>query len=113
MKPLLRFLERGGERVAKKWRVIGTALKFNKKSLEAIEISTSTGEPAACLNELVTRWLNRAPPKYSFPTLEVLLEALRDEAIGEHRIAYFMELELTGKAPTRCVCFSCLTFIVL
>ena len=82
------------EHAAEKWRAIGTVLKFSKELLDAIE--TSPKGPVACLTEMLTYWLKRAPPKYSFPTLEALLEALRDDTIEEYRIAYGIEQEFTG-----------------
>ena len=82
--PLLPFVKRA----SRKWREIGAVLKFSKESLDAIEASTSTEGPVACFTELLTRWLKRAPPKYSPPTLEALLDALRDDTIEEEGIAY-------------------------
>ena len=109
LKPLLHFVERAAER----WREIGAALKFSKESLDAIQTSTSTRGPVACLTKLLTRWLKRAPPKYSLPTLETLLEALRDEAIEEYRIAYDMELEFTSKAHMWSVCSALVNHSIL
>ena len=85
------------KREAAKWRKIGVSLKFEDALLDEIETST-TGGPVACFTELLTRWLKRVPPKFSLPTLEVLLEALREDAVGEYRIAYNLEQEFKSKS---------------
>ena len=103
------------KRAAGKWREIGAYLKFEDAILNKIETSISTGGPVACFTELLTRWLKRAPPKFSLPTLEALLEALREDDVGEERIAYNLEQELTSKSRANlCVplnnSFVCISF---
>ena len=73
------------------------SLKFEEAVLNKIESSISNGGPVACFSELLTRWLKRAPPKFSLPTLEALLEVLQEEDVGEYRIAYTMEKEFKSK----------------
>ena len=111
LQQLLSFVKRA----AGKWREIGACLKFEDAVLNKIETSILTGDAVACFTELLTRWLKRAPPKHSFPTLEALLEALREDDVGEERIAYILEQELTSKSRANlCVAlnnsFVCISF---
>ena len=92
------------KRAAAKWREIGACLKFEDAVLNKIETSISNGDAVACFTELLTRWLKRAPPKHSFPTQEALLEALREDDVGEERIAYNLEQELTSKKSCANLC---------
>ena len=94
------------KRAAGKWRQIGVSLKFEDAVLNKIETSISTGGPVACFTELLTRWLKRAPSKFSLPTLEAMLKALQEDDVGEYRIAYNMEQEFKGKSYTNLLCRS-------
>ena len=74
---------------AAKWRKIGVALGFSKGILDMIaETSGNQREPIACFTDMLSRWLKWAPPKHALPTLEKLAEALRDDTVGEERMAY-------------------------
>ena len=75
------------------------ALEFGGGELDVIESSplNIAGGPNACLNDLLTRWLNWAPPK-PWPTLGRLVEALRMDMVGEFRLAYDLENKFRGKA---------------
>ena len=88
------------KRASAKWRKIGVSLKFEDAVFNEIETSISNGEAVACFTELLTRWLKRAPPKHSLPTLEAMLEALREDAVGEERIAYNLEQDFTSNIHT-------------
>ena len=101
------------KRVAGKWREIGVALKFDDALLDAIEKFNSTGGPVSCLTQLLIRWFKRAPPKYRLPTLEELLKALRNDTVEEHRVAYDLEQEFTGKTCTVRVCIAPVITIII
>lgn len=79
--------------------MLGVALEFGGGELAVIEGMplNITGGPNACLADLLTRWLNWAPPK-PWPTLERLVAALRMEMVGEFRLAYDLENNFKCKA---------------
>lgn len=89
LQPLLRFVGRAAAR----WRTVGVALHFSKSVLDTIAATNENmvGGPTACFTDLLSRWLKWAPPKHSLPTLETLAEALREDTVGEERIAYDLE----------------------
>ena len=79
--------------VASDWKVLGLQLGLTLKELKAIEsmpLLIPTG-PAAFLQEMLHRWLNRAPPSHPFPTITKLCDALRSCTVGEKRVAYDLE----------------------
>ena len=102
----LPLLLRLAKRASAKWRKIGVSLNFVDAVLNEIETSISNGEAVACFTELLTRWLKRSPPKHSLPTLEALLEALREDTVAEERIAYDLEQYFTSKSHTNLSCRS-------
>lgn len=75
---------------AAKWRQIGVALKFSKNVLDAIAATPGNVSPIECFTDLLNRWLKWAPPKHDLPSLQTLAEALRDDTVGEEKIAYDM-----------------------
>ena len=65
------------------------ALGFSKGILDMIaETPGNQREPIACFTDMLSRWLKWAPPKHALPTPEKLAEALRDDTVGEERMAY-------------------------
>ena len=72
-----------------KWKGVGEALCFLPQELGDIERAKGKGEDYYCLQELLLRWLKRAPPFHFFPHVKQLADALR--AAGEHRTAYELE----------------------
>lgn len=95
LKPLLEF---GLGQTAARWKMLGVALEFGTGELDVIASSplNIAGGPNACLTDLLTRWLNWAPPK-PWPTLERLVGALRMDMVGEFRLAYDLESKFRGK----------------
>ena len=73
----------------KKWRNIGTSMGFSREELSEIQHTIGLTDDTGYFQELLKRWLNRAPPRYSFPQVEELASALREA--GMHRTAYDLE----------------------
>ena len=67
------------------WRAIGTSLGFGIEELNEITGVISMHNSHGFFQELLRRWLNRAPPNHPFPQVRHLASALRD--VGMHRIA--------------------------
>ena len=91
--------------IANQWRAVGLQLGLLYGELGVIQDTGDLkaiaatpllipGGPVAYLREVLTRWLDRAPP---FPTLTKLCDALRSRAVGQSRIA----LELEQQYQTR------------
>jgi len=82
---------------ALKWKELGVALRFRKSELDEIEatVSHAAGGLKACLRELLSRWLDWAPPKRPFPTCRSLAEALRSETVKKYRLAYDLEQQFS------------------
>jgi len=78
------------------WKVLGLALGFHMSELKEIEatVALTTGGPEACFTELLSRWLDWAPPK-PFPTWRSLAEALRSETVKEYGLANDLEKEFS------------------
>ena len=70
--------------IAAKWKLFGACLKFSPSSLNNIE-STCRGDVEACVNRLLTLWLEGHVQDVSQEpiTWETLLEALRDVRLGK------------------------------
>lgn len=83
LQPLLSLVGRA----AAKWRRIGVALMFSKDILDAIAATPGNASPVDCFTDLLSRWLKWAPPKHDLPTLQTLAVALREDTVGEERIA--------------------------
>ena len=69
--------------VATKWKSIGAALQLKSDVLKNIDARCS-GDPYACLSEMVTEWLKRNynVEKYGEPTWQRLVEAVVHPAGG-------------------------------
>ena len=76
--------------IACHWRAVGLQLGLLPGELGVIEDTPLLipGGPVAYLREVLSRWLDRAPP---LPTLSKLCGALRSRAVDQSRIA--LELE--------------------
>ena len=72
-----------------KWRNIGTSMGFSNVELTAITNTTGLTDDTDYFQELLKRWLNRAPPQYSFPRVEELASALHE--VRMDRTAYDLE----------------------
>ena len=72
-----------------KWKDVGKALGFALEDLDDIERTKGKDGDHYCFQELLKRWLKRAPPAYPFPHVKHLAGALR--AAEEHRTAYVLE----------------------
>ena len=83
------------ESAVAKWREMGLALHFSNDELD--EIHLCAGGPRSCFIELLSRWLQRAPPKHLLPTVEILCEALRSSLVGRERTAYDIEQHFIEK----------------
>ena len=72
------------DEIAAKWRRFGVCLKFSTNILDNIE-STCRGDVEACVNRLLTLWLEGHVQNVSQApiTWETLLEALRDGRLGQ------------------------------
>ena len=69
--------------VATKWKTIGAALRLKSDVLENIDARCS-GDPCACLLEIVIEWLKRSynVEKYGEPTWQRLVEVVVHPAGG-------------------------------
>lgn len=92
LQPLLCFVAQA----ASQWRAIGVALTFPKNVLDTIEVK-NMGRPIDCFTDMLSRWLKWAPPKHKLPTLEMLADALREDTVGEERMAYNLEQDFGCK----------------
>ena len=82
--------------IASHWRAFGLQLGLSSGELDTIANTPLLipGGPVAFLQEVLSKWLDRAP---LFPTLSKLCGALRSRAVDQSRIA----LELEQHYPTR------------
>ena len=85
---------------ASKWKEVGLALGFLAHELDEVEKTPTliVGGPQAYFREILRRWLNRAPPNYSFPTMAALVEALRASTVKLDRLAYNLEQSMLERA---------------
>ena len=115
----LAFLMNHLQPFASQWRAVGLQLGLLSLELDAIATTPLLipGGPAAYLEEVLSRWLNRTPP---FPTLSRLCDALRSRALDQSRIALELEQQYqrwrTGLSAVQITCrlwwsaaWSCLT----
>ena len=72
-----------------RWSDIGTSMGFSHEELFEITYTNGLTDDTGYFRELLKRWLNRAPPRHSFPQVEELASALREA--GMHRTAYDLE----------------------
>ena len=84
------WLSEAVSEAAAKWRDVGEALKFSYDQLEAIADKRSLKTDEHYMQELLSRWLKRAPPKHPLPCVEDLGTALR--SVEEDRTAYDLEV---------------------
>ena len=86
----LAFLMNHFQPMASHWKAFGLQLGLLPGDLDTIAATPLyiPGGPAAYLEAVLTRWMNRAPP---LPTLSKLCGALRSRAADQNRIA--LELE--------------------
>ena len=88
--------------MASRWKAFGLQLGLLSGDLDTIAATPLLipGAPAAFLQEVLTRWMNRAPP---LPTLSKLCDALRSHAVNQSRIALELEQDYqtqrTGLSP--------------
>ena len=68
---------------------MGEALGFTVQDLDNIGREKGRDGDYYCFQELLLRWLKRAPPLHPFPHVKQLADALR--AAGEERTAYDLE----------------------
>ena len=82
----LAFLTNHLQPMASFWRPFGLQLGLLPGDLDTIAATPLLipGGPAAYLEAVLTRWMNRAPP---LPTLSKLCDALKSRAVGQSRIA--------------------------
>ena len=118
----LAFLMNHLQPIASHWKAFGLQLGLLPGELDTIAATPLfiPGGPPAFLQEVLSRWLNRAPP---FPTLAKLCSALKSRAVDQSRIALELEeryrtqrigLSTTGwedlllkSRPIKCVSLMC------
>ena len=94
----LAFLTNHLQPIASQWRAFGLQLGLLSGDLDTIAATPLhiPGGPAAYLEAVLTRWMNRAPP---LPTLSKICDALRSRAVDQSRIALELEQQyLTQRA---------------
>ena len=82
---------------AAKWRFIGLNLGFSDGELNNIAATPANRTPLECLTDLLSQWLNRAPPQHERATVDALMKALRSPTVREEVLA----MELDEKMKTR------------
>ena len=80
------WLSEAVSEAAANWRDVGEALEFSHDQLKAITNEKSLNTDEHYMQELLSRWLKRAPPKHPLPCVENLATALH--SVGEDRTAY-------------------------
>ena len=73
---------------ASNWRALGRELGFNHDELTEVTRCPGLNEGKDYMDELLSRWLKRAPPNHLLPCVEDLATALRSKSVGEARTAY-------------------------
>lgn len=76
--------------MAHKWEILGVQLQFEYDEILNIrsKLALIPGAPLSYLQEMIGIWLNRQPPKYpSYPTLSMLIDALKCDAVAESNVA--------------------------
>ena len=68
---------------------MGEALGFTVQDLDNIGRAKGRDGDYYCFQELLLRWLKRAPPLHPFPHVKQLADALR--GVGEERTAFDLE----------------------
>ena len=68
------------------WRNIGRALSFKHNELSAIVPRGGLTSQKDYFEEMLGAWLKWAHPKPN-PTVEALVEALRNDSVGEYNLA--------------------------
>ena len=78
------------KKAAHEWKPIGRKLGFKLSELNK-EISRKEGchGDEEYYSEMLSRWLNWAPPKHKWPTKNRLVKALR--TVGKEGLAYHLE----------------------
>ena len=71
---------------AAEWRDVGRKLGFTRDELDDIVTHPGLHRVKDYMDELLSRWLKRAPPNHPLPCVEDLATALR--SVGEDRTAY-------------------------
>ena len=76
--------------IAGHWKAFGLQLGLSSGDLDIIAATPLLipGGPTAYLQEVLTKWMNRAPP---FPNLAKLCGALRSRAVDQSRVAFELE----------------------
>ena len=100
----LAFLMNHLQPMASHWKAFGLQLGLLPGELDNIEATPllMSGGPPAFLQEVLKRWMNRAPP---FPTLSKLCDSLRSPTVHQSRIALELEQQYqtlrTGLSPLK------------
>ena len=81
-----RWLFQKIRKVSAKWRDVGEVLEFSHDQLKAFTKEKSLDTDEHYMQELLSRWLKRAPPNHPLPCVEDLATALR--SVEEDRTAY-------------------------
>ena len=83
-------------KVTAKWRALGRMLGFTHDESEDIVRHPGLHGDKDYMDELLSRWLKRAPPNHPLPCVEDLATALH--SVGEERTAYdlMQMMESTG-----------------
>ena len=86
----LAFLMDHLQPIASRWKPFGLQLGLLPEELDTIAATPLLipGGPVAYVQELLSRWLNHAPP---FPSLTKLCDALRSPTVDQSRIAQALE----------------------
>lgn len=69
-----------------KWMDLGRELGFKYTEVKNIGASNASHGPQVCLQALLDRWLNWAPPNHKFPVIEALITAVRK--LGHEKLAW-------------------------
>ena len=82
------WLSEAVSEAAANWRALGRELGFTRDELEDIVTHPGLHRVKDYMDELLSRWLKRAPPDHPLPCVEDLATALRSKSVREARTAY-------------------------
>ena len=99
----LDFLKENLQPIANKWRAIGLQLGLSSEDLDRIETTPILiiGGPASFLEEVLSKWLDCAPPS---PTLTKLCVALKSHEVRQSRMTQELKQHYKTKRTGSSAC---------
>ena len=82
-KHLDKLLNKTSDKVSPYWKEVGNKLGFKDDTLGKIPRELALRSERDYYVSMIRKWMNWAPPKHDFATLEALVKAMRDTDIDE------------------------------